>query len=225
MARHVLRSGDRIRVNAPAELPQKLRVLWREDPFLVLDKPPGIVSNGPGSLETQLQSSHEFMDWRAVHRLDRDTSGCILFAASLRDKEAIVKQFRSNSIRKIYHAIVTGRTSSSRTSLKAPLEEKKAVTRFEVLDSNRLATHIRVELRTGRTHQIRKHMASMGHQVVGDKTYRAGSPIDAEFQSVPRQMLHAQKFGFIHPETGKEIRVAAPLPPDFRRTLKSLRLR
>jgi len=225
MARHVLRSGDQIRINAQAEISPKLRILWREDPFLILDKPPGIVSNGPGSLETQLQSSHDFAEWRAVHRLDRDTSGCILFAESLHDKEAIVKQFRSNSVRKIYHAIVTGRTSSARASLKSPLEEKKAVTRFEVLDSNRLATHIRIELRTGRTHQIRKHMASMGHQVVGDKTYSAGSPIDAAFQEVPRQMLHAQKFGFTHPETKKEYRVAAPLPADFRRTLRSLKLR
>ncbi len=225
MARHVVRRGDQILIIEQTELSSKLRVLWMEDPFLVLDKPPGVVSNGPGSLETRLQSEDKFSDWRAVHRLDRDTSGCILFAASLRDKDAIVKQFRSNSIRKIYHAIVTGKTSSARASLKAPLDEKKAVTRFEVLDSNRLATHIRIELRTGRTHQIRKHMAATGHQVVGDKTYSTGSPIGAEFQDVPRQMLHAQKFGFIHPETKKEIRVAAPLPPDFRRTLKSLRLR
>ena len=224
MARHLLRAGDRIRVNAPVTPSAKLKILWRDDSMLVLDKPPGILSNGKDSLEALLRSDPEFSEWLAVHRLDRDTSGCLLFAASPLDKERVVKQFRANTIRKVYQAIVLGRIPTPRASVKTPLEEKKTVTRFEVLDANRTASHIRIDLQTGRTHQIRKHVAELDHPVIGDKTYNAGARIARAYEGVPRQMLHARSIGFRESKSNKEMRVTAPLPADFRRTLRLLRL-
>jgi RluA family pseudouridine synthase len=226
MAKHVVRRGDivEVQVAAPKKTPRKTSLLYQDHHLLVANKPCGILTNGKASLESELRDVLDGSFLAAVHRLDRDTTGCVLFARSGEVREALVEAFKTHDVHKIYHAIIDGSIAAGRMEIDKPLEGRTAVTRIERLDANQQASHIKVLLLTGRTHQIRKHMAAMHHPVLGDKKYATGVVADMA-RSIPRQMLHAREIAFKHPVSGKPVRVRAPLPEDFRRTLKMLRLR
>lgn len=229
MARHTLQQGDVVATNPPKALTPRdtKQLVYRDEHYLVANKPAGILSNGLNSLEVELRRILKKPGLRAVHRLDRDTSGCLVFATGQKAFEAMVEQFRKNEIQKVYRAIILGRMNTSARDIKDALEGRTAITQLRVLDSNPAASHIQVRLSTGRTHQIRKHLTSLGHPVVGDKKYglkqRRGERVD--LTRVPRQMLHASAFTFEHPFTGKTIRAKAPHPADFKRCLRDLKLR
>ncbi len=222
MARHALRAQDEVAVFLAGETaapPPPPRILRDDGRYLVADKPPGLLSNGPDSAESLLRGLTCNASLRAVHRLDRDTSGCLLFAADDARFNRMVEQFRAERIGKLYHALVTGRLAGD-TAIEKPLEGRKAVTRLHVLDSNRLASHVQVKIETGRTHQIRKHLAMIRHPVLGDSEYGNAGPQEKLFQSIPRQMLHASLLEYPDPETGETVRVESALPGDFRAVLK-----
>ncbi len=228
MARHVLRAGDEVEVNAPAAAASNtgrpIPLLFQDNTCVVADKPSGITANGPDSLETRLRSRMRRPELIAVHRLDRDTSGCLLCAATAASKQALVELFESRRITKTYHAIVSGRIPKDLREITAPIEGKTAITRLTLLSANRLASHIKLSIETGRTHQIRKHMASIRHPVLGDKVYLTRTQPDPELRRIPRQMLHASSLAFRHPVTGELVRARSPLPPDFTTCLKMLKL-
>jgi 23S rRNA pseudouridine1911/1915/1917 synthase len=236
--------------NRPA-LPRarlSLPVLYRDAWVVVVDKPAGLLSvptPAGGEEDTALGRVREFARHGggrgryagAVHRLDRDTSGALAFALSREAHAALRDAFRAHRIERRYAALVRGRVDPQEGVVDLPIRDayaggrraiarageasRPALTRFRVLKRARAASLVEVELETGRQHQIRLHLAAIGHPVLGDHVYGgAGDPIP-----VPRQMLHAHVLAFPHPESGALVRVESPLPRDFRAALGRLRER
>jgi 23S rRNA pseudouridine1911/1915/1917 synthase len=157
--------------------------------------------------------------------LDRDTSGCLLLAKRQDAFDRAVELFRQHKILKLYEAITAGFMRGPEQTINVPLEGEPAVTHVRVLNSTPLASHLRVRIDTGRTHQIRKHLDGIGHPVLGDKAYGTRRALPPECRHVQRHMLHAATLQFESPFDGKTIRVSAPLPADFVGCLKQLKLR
>jgi len=226
MARHAVSRGDVVEVSAvppSATRARELPVLAEARDYLIANKPAGLTSNGPDSAESALQEARDEPALRAVHRLDVDTSGCLLFARSDAGFDAAMTRFRDRTVEKVYRAIAVGRLEDREREITYPLEGRPAVTRIRVLSATRDATHLDVAIETGRTHQIRRHLSMIGHPVIGDRQYTARRELSDREVTVPRQMLHAWSLAFPLP-TGGRLRAEAPLPGDYRVCLQRFRL-
>jgi len=223
-------------------------VVLAEDPlFLIVDKPAGLLSVQTAEREsdTLVSRSLAYLQYRyrrrawvgIVHRLDKETSGALVFARTREALHALQKQFRAHRIEREYLALVEGDVATGGV-FDAPLVRDRgdrrrgiaragepglsAVTHYRPLERFGKATLVSVRLETGRTHQIRVHFSAAGRPVIGDAVYRRrGGPPQAV--AARRQMLHARTLGFEHPETGKLVRAESPLPPDFAAVLHELR--
>ncbi len=252
--------GEVVRVEAElldavAMAPQHiaLEIVYQDEHLLVLNKPPGLVVHpGAGNPDMTLQNALLAFDPglakvpRAglVHRLDKDTSGLLVVARTVEAHVALVRMIEARDIHREYEAICVGvMTAGGTVDLpigRHPVDRKRmtiradgrpAVTHYRVIERLRAHTHVRVQLETGRTHQIRVHLAKAGYPIVGDFVYgrRLGMPPGATarlqdvLQKFRRQALHAAKLGFEHPITGKALELTAPPPPDFAELLKALR--
>ncbi len=229
MAKHMLVAGDTVSVLSLTEgglgLPNRaIRILYRDARCIVADKPAGILSCGAKSMEPLLRRQLGIPDLRAVHRLDRDTSGCLLFAADSETFERMVGEFRAKRVTKVYHALIHGPMKRGAHRVSKPLGGQTAVSNVRVLDVSATATHVAVSIETGRTHQIRIHLASVRHPVMGDRKYATGIKLSERQTGIPRQMLHAQALRFPHLFTGEVVRVTAPLPLDFQACMKTFKL-
>ena len=223
MAQHRLARHNLVEVlpgKAPVPTINRDRILFANDGLVILNKPAGILSVGKTSAEAGLRTLLRNDSICAVHRLDRDTSGCMLFGIGERAREALVGLFRLHAVGKVYHAIVAGTLSRARGTLSRPVENAPARTHYEVIRSGKSASHLRLTIATGRTHQIRQHCLSIGHPVLGDRSYGTSRRLSAAERQVPRQMLHATSLAFRDPLAGGEIHVKAGLPPDFKACLK-----
>ena len=223
----------------PADIP--LAILYEDSDLVVLDKPAGLVVHpAPGHAADTLVNAllHHCADLQGiggelrpgiVHRLDKDTSGVLVVAKNEQAHAALVAQFSSHSIRKEYLALVWGAPKKPSGTVELPIgrhpvhrqkmavteKGRSAVTHYEVLAAGPLASLLRVRIETGRTHQIRVHLAHLGHPVVGDATYgRARHDLPADLE-IPRQMLHAHVLEIVHPRTGRPLAFTAPPPADF----------
>jgi 23S rRNA pseudouridine1911/1915/1917 synthase len=234
----------------PEDLP--LVVLYEDAHLLAIDKPPGMVVHpAPGARRGTLVNAlaHRLGALAGVgpadrpgivHRLDRDTSGVLLVARTAAALEALARQFRDRSVQKRYLAIVRGRVARASGTVDQPIgrhprERKRmsvhgtraraAVTRWEVVERFTDATLVRVRPETGRTHQIRVHLAAMGHPVLGDKVYgrRRTTRGAAAPQDCARQALHAEEICFAHPVSGEAVVVRATVPNDLETVLARLR--
>jgi len=221
----------------------RLDIVYEDDAVLVINKPAGLVVH-PGSgnwrgtlLNALLHHSPALAQIpRAgiVHRLDKDTSGLLVVAKTLQAQTALVRQLQARTVKREYLALVHGAVRSGgeiaapigrdrrrRTRMAVVASGKPALTRYKVAQRFADATLLECSLATGRTHQIRVHMQSLGHPLFGDPVYRGkrgrGAP---EFG---RQALHAARLEFIHPVSGAPVRFEAPLPEDFRALLAALR--
>lgn len=227
MAHHPLRAHDQIEVHdlpeTAAARPKDL-ILYEDEDFVVANKPANVLSNGSDSLESELRTKLRLRSLGAVHRLDRDTSGCLLFAKHDAAREAMISIFRNQEITKVYQVIVAGGVKFASETIDAAIEGKTAITHLKTLRRSQEASLLQVHLGTGRTHQIRKHLAAIRHPVLGDKAYGTGVTLPPMFRSIPRQMLHAEMLSFTSPISGKKITVHAPLPADFRKWLNTLQL-
>ncbi|MDA0321277.1 MAG: RluA family pseudouridine synthase [Verrucomicrobia bacterium] len=224
MARHRLQVGDRVTVETKrpdAEALEARHLLFDRDGYLIVNKPPGITTNGESSLETALRTYLDARSIQAVHRLDKDTSGCVLFSRTGSVHEKLIDLFREKAITKTYRAIVHGTVKRSDMEICRPIDSRPAFTRVRLLCAGTLASHLSVQIVTGRTHQIRKHLASIQHSVIGDREYGAVSEF-ARYGMPPRQMLHAHALRFECPITGQRVKVEAPLPRDFKECLAAL---
>ncbi len=226
MAKHRLKTKDIVETVRPEPKSKKIEILKRVGDLLFVNKFSGAVTNDHArSLEIRLQHEQENSQLCAVHRLDRDTSGCVIFATNALAKEEMIPLFKEQRIIKIYRAIVMGRVSNMLKKITRDVDGASATTLVNVLDCNRDASYLELRIQTGRTHQIRKHLASTRHPVLGDKDYAGegrGNPI---FRIVPRQMLHAYRLVLPDPHNGNSIRVTAPIPEDFCSILKMLKLK
>ncbi len=218
-----------------------LAILHEDADLIVLNKPPGLVVHpAPGHAADTLVNAllHHCTDLQGiggelrpgiVHRLDKDTSGVLVVAKNEQAVAALVAQFSAHTVEKDYLALVWGVPKKPAATVDLPIgrhpvhRKKMAITekgrpartRYETLAAGLLAALLRVRIETGRTHQIRVHLAHLGHPVVGDTTYgraRHGLP---ENLALPRQMLHAHVLKIAHPRDGRPLAFTAPPPPDF----------
>jgi 23S rRNA pseudouridine1911/1915/1917 synthase len=229
-----------------------LTVLFRDRSMLVIDKPAGLVVHpGAGNLRHTLQNALLALDPKLalvpraglVHRLDKDTSGLLLVARTPEAHTVLTAAMAARQITREYLAVCTGvmtgggtidqpigRHRTLRTRMAVRSDGRAAVTHYRVERRFRAHTLVRVTLETGRTHQIRVHLAHIGFPVVGDPVYggrrripKRGSPaLAAELQAFPRQALHAARLTLVHPLTHREHESRSPLPEDMQRLLGAL---
>jgi 23S rRNA pseudouridine1911/1915/1917 synthase len=227
----------------------RLSVLVEDPLFLIVDKPAGLLTVQTAEHEDDtlyaraLSYLHHRYRKRAwvgvVHRLDKETSGALVFARSREALRVLQEQFRRHSIDREYLALVEGAVrrpgvfdaplvadrGDRRRGVARPGEPgKHAVTRYRPIETFDRATLVSVRLETGRTHQVRVHFSASGHPVVGDSVYRRREGAVPGL-AVRRQMLHAHELGFDHPGTGERVRATSPLPADFQEALRLLRRR
>ncbi len=230
MAKHLLQNRDVVEVLpdaivSPRQAPAPVRLLLDDPLFLVADKPPRLLTTGEKSLEVRLRDQLGLPALRAVHRLDKDTSGCVLFAKNEESRLALVAQFEEGRIRKLYHALVAGNLPEPQMDIRLHVDHLPAVSHVRQVSAQTKpprCAHVTVAIETGRTHQIRIHLHHVGDPVLGDRQYF--NALSGAFPEVPRQMLHASELRFAHPETGKPLCAASPLPRDFRDWMRTLRL-
>ncbi len=230
MTKHSLKKGDTVEITIPhhtskSATPRKPEILFQDNEYLVVNKAPGRLSNGPDSLEADLRTLLKQPNLQAVHRLDKDTSGCILIARSKDAFEKAVELFKEQKISKVYHALASGEIKERERRIEYALEGEPALTHLHLISANPMVSHLKVKIETGRTHQIRKHLAYIGHPVLGDRTYAGRGAIPEEFRLIERQLLHAASLTFTSPFTNMKIRSEAPLPRDFMYWLKQFGLR
>ncbi len=226
MAHHTVRVGDVVEVRGGPEPKATLQLRWlhKDARLLVVDKPAGMLSVGPSSLEERVRVALGEKGVSAVHRLDRDTTGCLLFARDEETAEALKKLFRERVIHKSYRVIVHGQFPNEERTIRSQVQGEPAVTQVQPLKTGGKASLLRCYPHTGRTHQIRRHLAEQGFPVVGDREHGPKKITDPVMRMAPRQMLHAGELVFTHPHTGKTLRCRSPLPADFTALLKKLRL-
>jgi 23S rRNA pseudouridine1911/1915/1917 synthase len=243
IARYELKTGDVIEVPAavvkgaaaqggktgqaeskvPAVVAKRhVRVLWQNDDYLIADKPAGIVScDDPKSAEAILRTQEGMPTLEAVHRLDRDTTGCLMFAKRHAALVAAIEIFKTHKVSKTYHAIVVGEFKFAHQKIDTPLDGETAVSRVSREAKSADASFLRVRIETGRTNQIRRHLASVRAPIVGDRVFGLKSARDPRLMQVPRQMLHASTIALPNPlNPHEQIKAHSPLPADFRATLK-----
>ena len=199
-----------------------VRVLWSNESYLVCDKPAGVVScDDPKSVETILREQEKIPTLEAVHRLDRDTTGCLMFAKNHAAFLAAVEVFKTHKVSKVYHAAATGSFKYAHQVIDSPIDGQPAVSKVTREGASADASFLRIRIETGRTNQIRKHLASVRAPIVGDRVFGLKSARDPRLMQVPRQMLHASTLTLPDPlSPHDEISVHSPLPADFRATLK-----
>ena len=229
----------------------RLRVLHEDRHVLIVDKPAGLLTLPTARHEddTLVRRAEHYLTLRhggrpyvgVIHRLDKDTSGALALARSPAALEAFQAIFRAHDVERQYLAVVEGtprresgtidlplrddRTELRRTVAREPGEGRRAVTHFRVVERfGPVASLLACWLETGRTHQIRIHLAEMGHPVVGEAVYRPREQPRCK-ATFHRQALHAQTLGFVHPMTRQAIRVEAPPPADLAALMVDLRNR
>src|SRR6266403_2947156 len=246
-ASYKVRVGDKVRVEIPPPRPLEtlpeeiaLDVLFEDSDLIVVNKPAGLVVHpAAGNYEHTLVNAllHHCRGTLAgiggverpgiVHRLDKGTSGCIVVAKTDLAHKALVAQFKSRGVKKIYRAVcwgkfarpsgrietVIGRSERDRKKMSARASRgRPAVTDYRMLKQFTDFALVELHIHTGRTHQIRVHMAHIGHPVVGDATYGRARSTNI---SVARPLLHAYKLGFTHPRSQQFVEFTAPVPDDM----------
>jgi 23S rRNA pseudouridine1911/1915/1917 synthase len=249
---HAPRAGEVISVHWPQAIPAvaqpeaiAIDVIYEDPDIIVVNKVPGIVvhpaaGNEAGTLvnallhhcKGELSGVGGVQRPGIVHRLDKDTSGCLIVAKHDAAHLSLTRQFAGRDVRKIYEAILCGilphrsgnirvpiaRHPSHRKRMAAVQGGRDAWTSFKVLQFLKGSTHVAAELHTGRTHQIRVHFQHLGFPILGDSTYgqRQSTRLrELTGYAAPRQMLHARTIEISHPSSGNRLRFEAPLPDDF----------
>ena len=251
--------SERIEVDATIEADQgvtaeaiAVAVVHQDRDVFVINKPPGLVVHpGAGNRAGTLQNALLHLDPKLnevpragiVHRLDKDTSGLLVVARTLRAHTALVEALEAREIEREYEAVCVGVMTAGGT-VDAPItrhpidrvrmairqDGRDAVTHYRVIQRYRAYTHVRLKLQTGRTHQIRVHMAHIKYPLVGDRVYGgrlllpkgASTELIEMLRGFHRQALHATRLAFAHPVSGKPIACEAPLPADLRELLAVL---
>ena len=227
----------------PQDIP--LDVVYEDDDVIVVNKPTGLVVHpAPGHPDGTLVNAllHHCGDSLSgiggekrpgiLHRIDRDTSGLIIAAKNDAAHLALSAQLKDHSLSRTYECLVTGNMKQDSGTVDAPIGRssadrkkmavvptgRRAVTHWEVVARYPGVTHLRCRLETGRTHQIRVHMAYIGHPILGDTVYGTKKPVPG----LTGQCLHASGLRFVHPRTGEPVELHCPLPPEFTAMLQKL---
>jgi 23S rRNA pseudouridine1911/1915/1917 synthase len=258
---HHPRSGEQIEVHwpepkaavaKPEEMP--LEILFEDKDLVVLNKPPGLVVHPAAGhdehtlvnallhhCQGQLSGIGGVARPGIVHRLDKDTSGCLVVAKNDATHLPLAEQFAARQVEKIYQALVCGQLGKASGEIRAAIARhpthrkrmavsdghgREAWTSYCVLERFDAATFVEARIHTGRTHQVRVHFQHLGAPLVGDEVYGSRQNqrlLELTGYQAPRQMLHASRLSFSHPGTGQRMSFEAPLPDDFEAALASLR--
>lgn len=259
--RDLVGAAERVRVRLPAEAPvsavlpeaMPLQIVHEDRDVLVIDKPVGLVVHpGAGNPRHTLQNALLGWDPRLaalpragiVHRLDKDTSGLLMVARTLEAHTILARELMARTVSREYLAICVGvltsggtidqpigRHRSDRLRMAVRGDGRHATTHYRVLERFRAHSYLAVRLETGRTHQIRLHLAHLKHPIVGDPVYGgrlarprgAGEALAETLRGFKHQALHAAKLAFDHPRTGKRLALESPPPADFAALLEALR--
>lgn len=231
----------------PTPVPN-LGIIYQDEDIVVVDKPAGVAAHaslnfaGPDVLGAllamgiKLTTSGPPERQGIVHRLDVGTSGCMVVAKSEKAYSYLKRAFKERSVDKTYHALVQGHPDPLFGTIDAPIARdyrqqwkmgvqeggKHAITHYDTIEAMAGATLLSINLETGRTHQIRVHMAALNHPCVGDTTYGA-DPVLAEKLNLERQWLHAVKLGFVHPVSGKYVSFQSAYAPELQTVLEQMR--
>ena len=225
-----------------------LEIVYEDDDLMVINKPRGMVVHpAPGHTSgtlvnavlshagESLSSINGVLRPGIVHRIDKDTSGLILVCKNDFSHKALAKQLEEHSITRRYHAICSGRLKEEQGTVSAPIGRdeknrkqqainykhgKEAITHYRLLENLQNASLLECRLETGRTHQIRVHMKSIGHPLLGDPLYGPKKNLYA----IKGQALHAMVLGFVHPRSGEYMEFSADYPEDFQKLLNKLRI-
>lgn len=225
-----------------------LEIVYEDDDLMVINKPRGMVVHpAPGHTSgtlvnavlshagESLSSINGVLRPGIVHRIDKDTSGLILICKNDFSHKALAKQLEEHSITRRYHAICSGRLKEDQGTVSAPIGRdeknrkqqainykhgKEAITHYRLLENLQNASLLECRLETGRTHQIRVHMKSIGHPLLGDPLYGSKKNLYA----IKGQALHAMVLGFVHPRSGEYMEFSADYPEDFQKLLNKLRI-
>jgi len=238
----------------PEEIP--LNIVFEDKSLLVVNKAPGLVVHPAAGHEEHTLVNALLHHCKGslsgiggvarpgiVHRLDKETSGCLVVAKNDEAHLALAKQFEERTVEKLYDALVLGIMQRDKGEIRASIarhpshrkrmavheggDSRFAHTSYQVIERLVHATHVEAAIHTGRTHQIRVHFQFIGHPILGDDTY--GSKANKRFAdstgyAAPRVLLHSRKLAFVHPRTGKQVKFEAPLPEDFEAALRFLRV-
>jgi 23S rRNA pseudouridine1911/1915/1917 synthase len=253
--------GDRIEINATVEVvsdwlaePIELNIVFEDEHILVINKPAGLVvhpavGNRAGTMVNallhRLPQLNQVPRAGVVHRLDKNTTGLMVVAKTLIAQTSLVSQLQARTVKRTYEAVVCGvLTSGGKIEARmarhphdrvrmavVELGGKPAITHYRVIERFKGYTHVRVMLETGRTHQIRVHMAFVHHPIVGDKVYggrlrlppNTSLSLQEKLRTFPRQALHAKNLSFLHPLTQEEMSFEAALPEDIQALLQALK--
>jgi 23S rRNA pseudouridine1911/1915/1917 synthase len=237
-----------VNVSAPPQVVEGLAVLHDDDDIVVVDKPIGVAAHpspgwegptvigGLAAMGYRISTSGAAERQGIVHRLDAGTTGAMVVAKSERAYSALKRAFKERTVDKRYSALVQGHPDPTSGTIDAPIDRhpsadykfavvaggRPSITHYETVEAFRAATLLDIHLETGRTHQIRVHMAAVRHPCVGDLTYGA-DPALARRLGLARQWLHARELGFVHPATGEWVDFVSPFPADLQHVLDVLR--
>ncbi|MCF8008336.1 MAG: RluA family pseudouridine synthase [Halanaerobiales bacterium] len=222
-----------------------LDIIYEDDQIIVINKPVGLIvhpvkGNKSNTLVNallahtdQLGSINGTIRPGIIHRLDKNTSGTIVVAKSQDSLNTLLKQFKAREIKKIYRTIIKGVLPYNSGTIDAPIgrnpknrtkmavvknNSKKAITKFEVIKRFNKYTYLEVDLKTGRTHQIRVHFSDLGYPIIGDEKYG----YKQDDLTIEHQLLHAYKIGFYHPESDKWLEFTADIPNEFLKILSEV---
>ncbi|WP_042121778.1 RluA family pseudouridine synthase [Paenibacillus senegalensis] len=249
-----VKAGDRIALYMEEEesediLPQALplTILTEDHHILIVNKPAGMIVHPTHGHYIHTLANAVVHHWqeqgrryrfRPVHRLDQETSGVLAIAKNPYAHQQISEQMKQGSVEKEYLALVYGRPQQAQGTIHAPIDRDplaphyrivtpsgyEAITHYEVVEEFAQASLVKLRLETGRTHQIRVHMQSIGHPLLGDKMYGLAPQSDPLPALIDRQALHAWRLGFDHPGTGERMRFEADLPEDMVHVIRQLRI-
>jgi 23S rRNA pseudouridine1911/1915/1917 synthase len=228
-AKRELGEGDRVEVGSlSARLDPRIRILYEDADLIVVDKAEHLLSVPTD--EVRHENAEAFLNAYTsvhhVHRLDRDTSGVLVFAKTTHVRDRLQELFAAHNIERVYVAIVFGKLREPSGTFRSflaedrelrvrtvsvPAQGKEAITHYRTIASGRRYSMLELTLETGRRNQIRVHLSEAGHPVVGDTMYGKGRDLELR-----RLALHARDLGFVHPRTGKKVKFTADIPRAFR---------
>lgn len=228
---HQLKIGDIVVIDKTETSDYNLNIIYEDKELIVINKPSGLLSIAGGNekektayhyVSKYLKSKNKEAKVFVIHRLDRDTSGVLMFAKNEVIKNKLQNNWNAIVNKRGYLAIVEGKLAKKKGTIKNYLDESKtqmvyiankgklAITNYTVLKESRYNSLLEIFLDTGRKNQIRVHMQSLGHSIIGDKKYGAST------NPIKRMGLHSHTFAFTHPDTGVKMEFKAPIPDDFK---------